>query len=150
MARIQSRFILMDLNVALSANFGDMKNHGFEDFVKNHETYRQWMVDLLRPEYVVLVTARNIKWAMPTLRRIYEMTGWIPNDAMFNDTGIEGSNAPLIKQTQLERRIYPRYGDNPKQYYAIDSNTNTREMYRRMGIQAFDCERNGAWLTLPF
>lgn len=150
MARVSHRIVLMDLNVALSANFKEMRNHAFEEFVKHHETYRGWMVDLLRNEYTVLITARNIKWAFPTLRRIHDTTGWIPNDALFNDTGIDGSDAPAIKQMQLERRVFPRYGDNLKQYYAIDSNANTRDMYTRMGIQAFDCEREGSWLTLPF
>lgn len=144
------RIVLMDLNVALSSNFGDMKHYAFEEFVKNHETYRQRTVELLRPEYVVLVTARDVKWGIQTLKRIWDQTGWTPQDALFNDTGIKGDQAPLVKRAQLERRIFPRYGDNLKQYYAIESNPRTREMYARVGIAAYDCDREGTWERLPF
>lgn len=151
MARIGlSRIVLMDLNVALSSNFGDMKNYGFEEFVKNHETYRQGTVELLRPEFVVLITARKVKWGVATLKRIWDQTGWTPNDAYFNDTGIDGSEAPLVKYTQLQEKILPRYGDNLKQYYAIESNPRTREMYAKLGIAAYDCDRDGTWERLPF
>jgi hypothetical protein len=50
------RIILMDLNVALSSNFKEMRHHNFETFVKEVEEYRDWMVDLLRPEFVILIT----------------------------------------------------------------------------------------------
>ena len=146
----RQRIVLMDLNVALSSNFYDMKNYGFEDFVKNHETYRSKTIDLLRPEFVVLITARDVKWGVHTLSRIWKTTQWTPNDALFNDTGISGQNAPLIKKTQMLKKVYSRYGDNPKQYYAIESNKNTRDMYASLGIQAYDCDREDCWTTLPF
>lgn len=144
------RIILMDLNVALSANFGDMKRHSMENFVKDVEEYRPWMIDLLRNEYVILITARNIKWGVPTLTRIWKTQKWLPNEAVFNDTEIDGSNAPLIKKTQFLGKIAPRHGENKAIYYAIESNPRTREMYSALGIQAFDCEREGAWEKLPF
>lgn len=145
-----NRIVLMDLNVALSSNFGDMKRHSMENFVKEVEEYRSWMVDLLRGEYVVLITARNIKWGVPTLGRIWKTQKWLPNEALFNDTGIEGSNAPLIKKTQVLEKVLPRHGDNMDKYYAIESNPRTREMYSSLGIKAFDCEREGSWENLPF
>lgn len=150
MLHTRQRIILMDLNVALSSNFHDMKNYGFEDFVKNHETYRSKTIDLLRPEFVVLITARDVKWGVHTLSRIWKTTQWTPNDALFNDTGLSGQNAPLIKKTQMLKKVYSRYGDNPKQYYAIESNKNTRDMYASLGIQAYDCDREDCWTTLPF
>lgn len=144
------RIILMDLNVALSSNFKEMRNHNFETFIKEVETFRDWMVDLLRPEYVILITARNIKWGVPTLNRINELTNWIPNEAIFNDTGISGSEAPLVKKKQVLEKIIPRHGDDLQKYYAIESNPRTREMYSSIGINAYDCERDGAWDRLPF
>ena len=148
--RSTHRIILMDLNVALSSNFKEMRNHAFENFVKDVEEYREWMVDLLRSEYVVLITARNIKWGVHTLNRIHQLTNWVPNEALFNDTGIPGSNAPLIKKTQLVEKVLPRHGDNLERYFAIESNPRTREMYGSMGIKAYDCEREGSWSRLPF
>jgi len=146
----RQRIVLMDLNVALSSNFHDMKNYGFEDFVKNHEAYRSKTIDLLRPEFVVLITARDVKWGVHTLSRIWKTSQWTPNDALFNDTGLSGQDAPLIKKTQMLNKVYSRYGDNPKQYYAIESNKNTRDMYASLGIQAYDCDREDCWTTLPF
>lgn len=145
-----SRIILMDLNVALSSNFKEMRNHNFETFIKEVETFRDWMVDLLRPEYVILITARNVKWGVPTLNRIHELTNWVPNEAIFNDTGISGSEAPLVKKKQVLEKIIPRHGDYLQKYYAIESNPRTREMYSSIGITAYDCEREGSWDRLPF
>lgn len=144
------RIILMDLNVALSSNFKEMRNHAFETFVKEVEEYRQWMVDLIKSEYVILITARNIKWGVHTLERIQQLTDWVPNEALFNDTGIPGSDAPLIKKKQFLDKIVPKHGDNLEKYYAIESNPRTREMYSSIGVKAFDCEREGSWDRLPF
>ena len=35
---VHGRIVLMDLNVALSSNFGAMHKYGFEDYVKKHES----------------------------------------------------------------------------------------------------------------
>lgn len=149
---IKNRIVLMDLNVALSSNFDQMRNFGFEDFVKNQEKYRKWMVELLRPEFVVLITARNIKWGIPTLQRISEQTDWQPDVALFNDTGIDGSNAPEIKEHQLVNNVLKTYGDNLDIYHVIESNANTRAMYRRMGLKSVhDCAHGTKrWSRLPF
>lgn len=140
----------MDLNVALSANFKEMRKHSMENFVKDVEEYRDWMVDLLRDEHVVLITARNIKWAIPTLKRIWDTQRWTPNEALFNDTDISGSDAPLIKKHQVINRVFPKYGEDINKYFAIESNPRTREMYTSLGITVFDCEREGKWEKLPF
>lgn len=148
---VHSRIVLMDLNVALSSNFNSMYKYGFEDFVKNRENYRQWMVDLLRKEYVILITARNIKWAIPTLQRIADTTDWQPNVALFNDTKYEGKDAPKIKEHQMINHVFETYGADPNIYHAIESNTSTRQMYKRLGIPSVhDCARFGRWKKLPF
>lgn len=149
--QIHNRIVLMDLNVALSSNFGSMYKYGFEDFVKNHENYRQWMVELLRNEYVILITARNIKWAIPTLKRISDKTDWQPNVALFNDTGFDGKDAPKIKEHQMLNHVFQTYGEDPNIYHAIESNAGTRAMYKRLGIPSVhDCARYGRWKKLPF
>lgn len=149
--KITDRIVLMDLNVALSSNFGAMNQYGFEDFVKNQEKYRKWMVELLREEFVILITARNIKWAIPTLKRIADETEWHPNVALFNDTGYDGADAPAIKEHQMINHVFPKYGDDPSIYHAIESNSSTRAMYRRLGLTSVhDCARSGRWVKLPF
>ena len=56
----------MDLNVALSENFSEMKHHSFINFITSEEKYRLWLIDLLREEYVIVITARDIKWKEQT------------------------------------------------------------------------------------
>lgn len=149
--KVHDRIVLMDLNVALSSNFGSMQQYGFEDFVKNHEKYRQWMVELLRPEFVILITARNIKWALPTLKHIADETDWQPDVALFNDTGYDGADAPMVKEHQMLNHVFKNYGDDPSIYHAIESNSATRAMYRRLGLTSvFDAQRTGRWTKLPF
>lgn len=149
--KVHDRIVLMDLNVALSSNFQEMRNYGFEDFVKNHEKYRKWMVELLRPEFVILITARNIKWAIPTLKRIADETEWQPDVALFNDTGYDGQDAPMIKHHQLINHVFKNYGDDPSIYHAIESNSSTRSMYRKHGIDVHDCcHGRDRWYKLPF
>jgi hypothetical protein len=146
------RIVLMDLNVALSSNFSEMRNHAFEDFVNNHEEYRKWMTELLDPEFTILITARNIKWAIPTLKRIYDRTGWQPDLALFNDTDIDGQDAPAIKEHQMVNRVFKKFGNDTGKYHAIDSNANTRAMYKRLGLSSVhDCARGkDMWFRLPF
>ena len=146
------RIVLMDLNVALSSNFGDMRNHSMDDFVNNHEEYRKWMTELLDPEFTILITARNIKWAIPTLKRISATTGWQPDVALFNDTDIDGQYAPAIKEHQMVNRVFKKFGQDPSKYHAIDSNANTRAMYKRLGLSSVhDCARGkDMWFRLPF
>ena len=80
------RIILQDLNVALSSNFREMKSFStLEEFISQHEKYRQWLIELLREEFVILCTARSKDFQQITLSRIYSETGWKPNACFFND-----------------------------------------------------------------
>jgi hypothetical protein len=143
------RIILMDLNVALSENFRDMTRYSMSEFVNFVERYRDWMVELLRHEYTVIMTARSERWAKPTLSRIYRQTGWRPQEAWFNDTNLSGSEAHRIKRHLLQTYVYPIHGRAKSRYLAIESNNRTREMYRRENIRAIDCEREGQWEAIP-
>lgn len=143
------RKVLMDLNVALSSNFHEMRKYHMSTFVKSVETYRDWMVDLLRDEYVILITARDIRWRDETLRRIHSLTGWTPQEAWFNDTGISGQYPAQIKKSLVQQYVFPTHGSNTSQFLAIESNIETRRMYKSMGIQAIDCERQGKWHAIP-
>lgn len=144
------RVILMDLNVALSSNFDQMRRHNFVYFITQVESFRQHVVDLLRDEYVIIVTARDARWTRPTLKRIYKTTGWSPQEAVFNDTGISGAEAHRVKERLLLDRILPEHPEiDAGAYLAIESNFRTREMYARHGIRAVDCDRHNRWVALP-
>ena len=138
----------MDLNVALSENFSEMKHHSFINYITTEEKYRLWLIDLLREEYVIVITARDIKWKEQTLKRIFEESGWNPQEALFNDTGISGQKAPEIKKAAMEKYVLPVHGEDAN-YLAIESNASTRSMYKKLGIKAIDCMRDGSWSEIP-
>lgn len=143
------RIILMDLNVALSENFSEMRRYPMWEFVSSVETFRQWMVELLRDEYTVIITARDIRWREHTLERLHEQTGWEPQEVWFNNTGISGAAAPAVKRQLVTQYVLPRHGATPGNYLAIESNYRTRQMYRGLGIRAIDCERESEWSCIP-
>lgn len=138
----------MDLNVALSENFSEMKHHSFINFITSEEKYRLWLIDLLREEYVIVITARDIKWKEQTLKRIFEESGWNPQEALFNDTGIKGDNPPEIKKAAMEKYVLPVHGEDAN-YLAIESNASTRSMYKKLGVMAINCLREGSWTEIP-
>lgn len=137
--------ILLDLNYTLVAN---SPRHGntpvrMEKRLAN-EQYRQWLVELVRPHTVVLITARPETWTIQTLDRIEEQTGWRPQDACFAPKG--WWNPPAIKEHLLKKDVFPIHGADAK-YLAIESNPRTREMYARFSIPCFWVTAEGTCLT---
>ena len=138
--------ILLDLNYTLVAN---SPRHGAtpERMEKRlaGEQYRQWLVELVRPHTVVLITARPEAWQLRTLDRIGEQTGWRPQDACFAPRG--WFNPPAIKERLLLKSVFPIHGRDAG-YLAIESNPRTREMYAKFNIPCFwvngegDCLQN--------
>jgi hypothetical protein len=109
------------------------------------ETYRDWLVELVKPFQTILITARPPKYQDQTLERILQETGWQPEEAYFN---IYNLPPHLTKEKILLDRIFPRHGrDTP--YLGIESNPRTRAMYRRYGIQSIFVEENTQWTSLP-
>lgn len=108
------------------------------------EEYRQWLVELVRPHTVILITARPATWMMKTLDRIEEKTGWRPDDACFAPKG--WWNPPAIKEHLLRKDIFPIHGEDAR-YIAIESNPRTREMYARFEIPCFWVTEEGTCLT---
>lgn len=144
-----TRIILCDLNVALTSNYHDpQKKRGkFAEWITNHENYRGWLVDLLRNEYVIIVTARPETHKARTLRAIEVQTGWQPQEALFaNPPG----QPAIVKERALTTYLFPTYGRDAN-YLAIESNPWTREMYARHGVTAINCNRNDdhPWTRIP-
>ena len=137
--------ILLDLNYTLVAN---SPKHGttperMEKRLAN-EQYRQWLVELVRPHTVILITARPETWTIKTLDRIEEQTGWRPQDACFAPKG--WWNPPAIKEHLLNKDVFPIHGEDAR-YIAIESNPRTREMYARFSIPCFWVTEEGTCLT---
>ena len=136
--------ILLDLNYTLVAN---SPKHGTtpERMEKRlaGEQYRQWLVELVRPHTVVLITARPETWMLRTLDRIEEQTGWRPQNTCFAPPG--WWNPPAIKEHLLRTAVFPIYGEHAR-YIAIESNPRTREMYSRFSIPCFWVTEEGTCL----
>ncbi len=95
------------------------------------ETYRQWLVEILYNSYVILITARPVKYKQMTLERILALTNWQPQEAYFAEIS---APPPEIKEDLLLRYIFPKHGKNGEDFLGIESNPKTRAMYGRYGI----------------
>ena len=137
--------ILLDLNYTLVAN-NPARGSTPPKMEKRlqEERYRQWLVELVRPHTVVLITARPESWMLKTLDRIEEETGWRPDDACFAPRG--WWNPPAIKEHLLHKAIFPAHGREAR-YLAIESNPRSREMYSRFEIPCFWVTKEGTCLT---
>ena len=137
--------ILLDLNYTLVAN---SPKHGTtpERMEKRlaGEQYRQWLVELVRPHTVVLISARPETWMIKTLDRIERETGWCPQDACFAPKG--WWNPPAIKEHLLGTAVFPLHGRDAS-YLAIESNPRTREMYSKFNIPCLWVTGEGTCLT---
>jgi len=137
--------ILLDLNYTLVANnpAGGSTPPKMEKRLEE-ERYRQWLVELVHPHTIVLITARPEAWKVKTLDRIEKETGWRPDHACFAPRG--WWNPPAIKEHLLKKEIFPVHGRDAR-YVAIESNPRTREMYGRFEITCFWVTKEGTCLT---
>ena len=152
------RIILMDLNVALSSNFR-ASTKGFADKEKGlsafggwiigegGEQYRQWMAELLSDEYVILMTARHKQYEQLTLDALAAKCQWQPQAQCFRRPEWKEQPPHVVKQTYLDEIVLPEWGETMKadgtpRYFAIDSNSSSRAMYKRNLIEARDAQRD--------
>lgn len=143
----QQLIVLLDLNFTLVANSRDTFHIQRGPDV-SAETYRQWLVDLLRPCYVVMITSRTDDFQQKTLASIRHKTGWLPQAYHFKPVANRYMKAPQFKGYVLMERVLPAYGDDPAQYLALESNAATRAMYASHGIKAVPVPKVGQWRSL--
>ncbi len=136
--------VLLDLNYTLAENSPE-RGTSPPPMTKRleEETYRLWLVRLLRPHHVILVTARPERWREPTLERIKALTGWSPQEAFFNDRNL---GPPAFKEHVLRAHLLPRF--EAEEMFAIESNPRTRAMYERYGVPAMPVGER-PWRRLP-
>jgi hypothetical protein len=134
--------ILLDLNYTLVANNPPRGTTPprMEKRLKE-ERYRQWLVELIRPHHVILITARPDRWKKATLARIATSTGWSPDAAYFAPAG--ASYPPRIKKHLLLDKILPSLASRTV-VVAIERNPKTRQMYGAFGIACLCVSENGA------
>lgn len=126
---------LLDLNYTLVANSPRRGEPSLRPFIRqiDQEEYRQWLIDLLRPHRVILITARPNRYQDVTLARIKEQCDLEPMDAYFAEIQ---SRPHMIKEHLLKTHILPKYGMEGAGYFGLESNPHTRAMYARYGINA--------------
>ncbi|MEE4211282.1 MAG: hypothetical protein V2I43_18690, partial [Parvularcula sp.] len=100
--------ILLDLNYTLVANSPKRGEPPIRPFIRQieQEEYRQWLIELLRPHRVILITARPNRYQEVTLARIKEKCGWEPMDAYFAEISSrpahdQGTPAPDLHPAQV-------------------------------------------------
>lgn len=127
------RICLLDLNYTLVANQLDTRMLRPFSRRMEGEEYRMDLIDAIRGDYVIIVTARPDYQRVQTMQNILKKTGWEPVEVYFNDIDAEPH---VFKESALRRFIFPKYGRDPELYYAVESNPRTRNMYKRYGIEA--------------
>jgi len=127
----KDKIILLDLNYTLVSN---SKTSGgrYPGRIFN-QRYETELIDLIKNNYVILITARPYKYSYFTLRHIKELTDFVPNEDYWNF----GLQPPQLKEYWMLNEIFNKHGDNPSKYLAIESNPKTRAMYKKLGIEAY-------------
>jgi hypothetical protein len=149
----EAGLILLDYSATLVSNFSERAKwyainriNPYEGWIKK-ERIRMNLVDMLKAgNYkVILITARPIEYQEITLEQIKMQTGgWLPDEWYFNEWK---ANPPNCKLRILKNYIYPKYGKKGSRFMAIESNQQTRSMYKKAGIHAL-CY-NSDWIEIP-
>lgn len=127
----KDKIILLDLNYTLIANSKEIRTMPLDEKIKSQE-YEEDLIDLIKDNYVILITASPYKRSHKILRDLKEKTGFEPDESYWNFN----RQPPVVKKYWMENEVIPTHGDNPEQYLAIESNPATRRMYKKLGIEA--------------
>lgn len=127
------RICLLDLNYTLVRN--QKETRLLRPFTRRMEAeeYRLDLIEAVRDDYVIIITARPEHQMLQTMENIKRKTGWQPQEWYFNDID---ADPPAFKKSALQRFVFPRHGQEGARYYAVESNPRTRAMYARCDIEA--------------
>ena len=95
---------LLDLNYTLVGNQADTRL--LRPFTRRMaaEEYRADLIEAIRDDYVIIVTARPDYQMRQTMENIKKKTGWQPDEWYFNDINGE---PPVFKERALKNWIFP-------------------------------------------
>lgn len=137
---------LLDLNQTLIDKPKDAPRIRPFELQIESETYRQWLVEQLRNEYVILITARPKQYRDMTLERIKRLTGWLPQESYFSEI----RSWPHFKKEHLLRKYVLKKTERER-FFGIESNPKTRAVYARYGIDSIPAiGENGERIFLDF
>lgn len=127
----KDKIILLDLNYTLISNSWSIRYEKLPQKIYKRE-YEQDLVNLIRDNYVILITASPYKTSYDSIKHIEENTDLKIDESYWNF----GKRPPELKRYWLEKAVLPTHGNDSKKYLAIESNPKTRKMYAEFGIEA--------------
>ena len=127
----KDKIILLDLNYTLISNSWDIRYEKLPQKIYKRK-YEHDLVELIKDNYVILITASPYQTSFDSLKHIRENTGLEVNESYWNF----GKRPPELKKYWMEKAVIPTHGDDMSKYLAIESNKNTRAMYKKLGIEA--------------
>ena len=127
----KDKIILLDLNYTLIANSWQIRYDKLPQKIFNRR-YEHKLVDLIKDNYVILITASPYYTSFDSLKHIEENTDLKIAESYWNFR----KRPPELKRYWLEKAVLPTHGDDPAKYLAIESNPKTRKMYEKFGIEA--------------
>ena len=127
----KDKIILLDLNYTLIANSWAIRRDRLPQKIYNRK-YEHELVELIKDNYIILITASPNYTSSDSLKHIEESTDLKIDESYWNF----GKRPPELKRYWLEKAVLPKHGNDPNKYLAIESNPKTREMYAEFGIDA--------------
>lgn len=127
----KDKIILLDLNYTLISNSWDIRYDRLPEKINNRR-YEHELVELIKDNYIILITASPYYTSFDSLKHIEENTDLKIDESYWNFR----KRPPELKRYWLEKAVIPTHGDDAEKYLAIESNPETREMYAEFGIEA--------------
>ena len=127
----KDKIILLDLNYTLISNSWAIRFERLPGKIEKRQ-YEHKLVELIKDNYVILITASPYYTSFDSLKHIEENTDLKIAESYWNF----GKRPPALKKYWLQKAVLPTHGDDPEKYLAIESNEKTREMYGKFGIEA--------------
>ena len=127
----KDKIILLDLNYTLISNSWDIRSEKLPEKITKRE-YEHELVDLIKDNYVILITASPYYTSFDSLKHIEENTDLKIAESYWNF----GKRPHELKKYWLEKAVLPTHGNDPNKYLAIESNPKTRAIYESFDIEA--------------
>lgn len=115
------RICLLDLNYTLVGNQATTRMLRPFSRRMEAEEYRADLIEAIKDDYVIIVTARPDYQMKQTMENIKRKTGWQPQEWYFNDIngeppGLQGERPPAVHLPEARERREPllRCGEQPE------------------------------------
>lgn len=127
----KDKIILLDLNYTLISNSWKIRFDKLPQKIYNRQ-YEHELVELIKDNYVILITASPYETSFDSLKHIEENTELKIDESYWNFE----KRPPELKKYWMETAVLPTHGYDTDKYLAIESNEDTRAMYHKLGIEA--------------